>query len=406
MDVNRNLNERWMHAACVIVGSDHALLREANAIDRMHVGSLAIVLLLEGCIALVGWIGFLWTFLPPALAMPIGMVLAGLVFMFDRAISASDWTPSGVLASGQWSVKRSVGLLLRVIFATILAIGTATGVVLAVSRDAIDDQIQRDRVARNQPLIEEFATRRTAMAGRILGAQEAEVAALSAERDRLQRAMKEGDSTVSGARRRAGDARVEASRERDGGLPNYRRGEGPRFRDAQRLEHEADTAARAATQDAAEMQRRFDALGPLMAEAGRRLAESSKRLAVEEQRIKAEMEADPRWYAERQGTLSRWVAFEKLRHDAEYGPTVREFDWKAKAILLAFELMFMCVKVFFSPASVYLVRLIARTRLDAARTWHEHEDQLQDLRSRQNVTPTMFLQDRSGVPNVNSRDAG
>ena len=96
MDVNRNLNERWMHAACVIVGSDHALLREANAIDRMHVGSLAIVLLLEGCIALVGWIGFLWTFLPPALAMPIGMVLAGLVFMFDRAISASDWTPSGV----------------------------------------------------------------------------------------------------------------------------------------------------------------------------------------------------------------------------------------------------------------------------------------------------------------------
>ena len=406
MDVNRNPNERWMRAACVIAGADHALLREANAIDRMHIGSLAIVLLLEGCLALVGWVGFLWTFLPPALALPVGMVLGGLVFMFDRAISASDWTPSGVLASGQWSFKRGAGLLLRAIFATVLAIGTATGVVLAVSRDAIDDQIQRDRVARNQPLIEEFAARRTALAGRILGAQETEVGSLNAERNRLQKALKEGDSAVSGARRRAADARVEASRERDGGLPSYLRGEGPRFREAQRLEREADNAARAATQDAAEMQRRFDALGPLMAEAGHRLAESSKRLAEEEQRIKAEMEADPRWFAARQGTLSRWVAFEKLRNDAEFGPTVREFEWKAKAILLAFELMFLCVKVFFSPASVYLVRLIARTRLDAARTWHEHEAQLQDLRSRQNLTPTMFLQERSGLPHDNSRNGG
>ena len=92
------------------------------------------------------------------------------------------------------------------------------------------------------------------------------------------------------------------------------------------------------------------------------------------------MRQDSRWTPERKDPLSRWMALEALRHDPAMGATVAKFDLTAKATLITLELAFLMIKLFLSPASVYVVRLTRRTKEEAAREVHEYQEFLRRLR--------------------------
>ena len=374
------LNERWMRLACVVAGADYDLLRDANAIDRMTVGGNAVVLMLVGTLAVTAWSAFFASFLPLHVALPSGFLIGAIVFMLDRAMSVSDWSLTGVLQTGRPTLAFWLKVAGRAGVSLVLAVATAAGVLLAFCADAIDHHIRTERQVRNRPVVEEFALRKQEARARLMGPLESELEVLKAERLRLQRTLEERESTLSEARQRAAEARVEAGRERDGGLRGYVRGAGPRFRDAQRLEREAQLAAQQSSQDGARLQQRFDQFAPTIAAKTNELRDAVAAAAAEEQRIDDRMRQDSRWNPERKDPLSRWMALEALRHDPAMGDTVARFDLTAKATLITLELAFLMIKLFLSPASVYVVRLTRRTKEEAAREVHEYQEFLRRLR--------------------------
>src|SRR5205823_14753643 len=88
---------------------------------------------------------------------------------------------------------------------------------------------------------------------------------------------------------------------------------------------------------------------------------------------------DPRWVAKYDDPLLRYMALQDLKQDAVYGQAIEQFDWLAKIVLIAFELMFLLIKVGCEPSSVYLARLIAQTKLEAAIVLAELESELSNI---------------------------
>ena len=377
------LIDRWIRFACVVAGADYSLVRTSNSLDRMIIGGNAVVLLLVGTLALVVWAAMFAAFLPLPLALPLGLLIAALVFMLDRAMSMSDWSLSGVLRSGPAKPGDWLKLLFRVAIALVLAWATALGAVLVLFADAVDDHIHRDRLARNMPVMAEAAEQKQRARQRLAAPLESEVALLDAERERLQQTLGERESALLVMRQRASQSRIEAERESEGGLRGYVPGQGPRFREAMRQEREANAAAALAAQDSARTQQRFDDLAERVADKRDELRQASALVSAEERRIDAAMPSDPRWVPARSGPLSRLVALEQMRADPTTGIAIGRVEWVTKATLIVLELTFLLIKTLLSPASVYLVKLTLRTKLDAVREVHQFNQALRDLRREQ-----------------------
>lgn len=385
-----DLIDRWMSFACLVAGTDPTVVRGANAVDRMTVGGNAVVLLLVGTLAVVVWSALFSSFLPLPVALALGLLVGAMVFMFDRAMSASDWSLTGVLRSGRAGPEFWAKVGGRAAVAMVLAVATAYGAVLVLCGGAIEDRLRQERQQRNEPIVQEALQLKHEARERLLSPLQGEQRLIEAERGRLQEVMKERETLVAQARERAARARVEAEREREGGLRGYVQGEGPRFRDARRLEREAQDAAALAATDAANMQRRFDELSVQAAAKTRELHQAMQLAAQEEQRIDAQMSRDPQWTPERGDPLSRAIALEQLRVDAHFGPAVKRLERIAMLTLMTLELMFLMIKVFFSPASLIALRLTLRTRQEAAQEVHRYNEVLRRLR-RSSATETIDL---------------
>lgn len=369
----------WMRFACIVAGADYDLLRDASRIDRMTVAGNAVQLLLVGTLAIVAWSVFFASFLPLHQAVPIGCLIGAIVFMLDRAMCVSDWSLTGVLRSGRLSLGFCLKVAGRVGVAVLLAIATASGVVLALCAGAIDQHMRIERQTRNQPVIDEFAAAKQEVRERLTGPLAAELDVLKGERVRLQRTLEDREAALSEARQRASEARVEAGRERDGGLKGYVRGAGPRYRDAVRLEREAQLVAQQSAQDTARLQRRFDELGQVITTKTAELRAAVAASAAEEARIDLRMQSDSRWSPERNDPLSRAMALEAMQRDPAMGRMVEKFELQARVTLITLELAFLLIKLM-SPASLYVVRLIRRTKEEAAREAHGYQEFLRGLR--------------------------
>lgn len=374
------LTDRWMRFACLVAGADYELLRSCSSLDRMIVGGNAVVLMLVGTLAFVVWSALFSAFLPMGVALPLGLLIASMIFMLDRAMSMSDWSLSGVLRTGPMKPGDWLKLALRVAVALVLAWATALGAVLVLFGDAVDDHVKRERELRNRPVMSEAQQHRQQARQRLVAPLESELALLDSERGRLQEALRERETAVVEMRQRAARARIEAEREREGGLRGYVAGAGPRFRDAMRQEREANAAVSMAAQDAVRMQQRFDNLSARVADKREELRQASAQLAAESRRIEAAMLADARWVQGRSGPLARLIALEQMRADPVTGRAIGRIEWLAKATLVVLELTFLLIKTLLSPASVYVVKLSLRTKLDASREVHRFLDALREVR--------------------------
>ena len=394
----------WMRFACLVAGADQDLIRRANHMDRMTVGSNAVILLLVGTFAVFVWTLFFWSFAPAFIAIPLGFLVGSIVFMVDRAMSSSDWDMAGVLRVGRPGLGWWAKLVLRLSLAYVLASSTAVGAVLYFFSQAIDQRLQMDRLAMNRPLQEEYALLKKDAKGLILSPVEGELSALKTERARMQTALSDREKTIVDAHSRAASSRVEANREKNGDLKGYKKGEGTLFLEAQRQEQEVARSMELAAKDADRYTKRFDQLGPQVTAKMAELSEARAAFVKEEARIDEEMSRDPRWNPVRTDPLVRWLGLEALRKDPKTGTTVSRVELGANITLMTIELMFLLIKMFFTPASVYTLMLVRRTKQAAASETHAYRQFMNKLRggtpSDNAEGPSMRIVD----PSQNDRD--
>ena len=135
----------------------------------------------------------------PVLSLSILLcgLIGAIVFMLDRAMCVSDWSLTGVLRSGRPSLGFYLKVAGRVAVAMLLAIATASGVVLALCAGAIDQHMRLERQTRNQPVIDEVAAAKREVRARVTGPLAAELEVLHAERVRLQRTLEDREAEAA-----------------------------------------------------------------------------------------------------------------------------------------------------------------------------------------------------------------
>jgi hypothetical protein len=356
------------------------LVAESNSFDRMTVVANAIALLTLAVLSVLAWGVFFGTFLELRVALPLAILVAAIIVQLEAAIAASDWQLAGVLRlrnepPGLWHWLK---LVIRLLVALVFSGFTAMGVMLALFGETIGAQLQAKRAAHNAPLEREYAARKEELKSRLIVPLESELKAarearaLEAERVRALRARHQ--SLLDQASR----ASIEAGRELDG--LGRLAGAGPRYRDALR---QREQSAQLAERSAAELEHGSSALRDLdgrLENLNRQLAAGNADLAAAWRALDQAKLRDARWMRERDDALLRVIALFELANHSEYGPVVRRFTWMAALLLVLMELCFLLIKVVFAPASVYTVRVIAKTKEEAAQVAAEHARRREAIR--------------------------
>ncbi|SDH02332.1 DUF4407 domain-containing protein [Propionivibrio dicarboxylicus] len=372
---------KLLYVACCVARADYDLANQSNRFDRNTIIANALMLLALAILATVAWSAFFASFLPIFAAVPLGVLIGAFIFIFDQAISASDWGLVGVLdtADGVRDNQYWFKAVFRVVVSVVLSQATATGVLLWLYGHAIDAHLQLDRSNKNAPLEAEYAHRKSEFKSRLIDPLTIEIGARQSERAALQRQVEETLAERSTANRRAAQARVEAGRQSDGGLKGYVRGEGPKYREAHRQEIEAAKAAEIASADVQAWQARMSALEQEIARLTGALDQKQSEFRTFVLETDAQKRLDTRWAPERNDPLMRIMALQDVFNDPTYGKTANQFRWLTVVSLLVLELGFLIIKIAFSPPSVYTVRLIARTKYEAATVQAEYARQLEAL---------------------------
>jgi len=378
--MNQKYITSLLRAACVITRSDAGLAAQSNGFDKATIHASAVALILAFVVATLAWSAFFASFLSLPAAITLGTLSGILVFVFDQALGASDWELAGVLATAKASSAYWLKVGLRIGVALLLAQATAVGATLALFRDAIDNRLQSNRLESNAPVQEEYARAKADLASRLIEPATTRLKQVDEDRARAIRAEEEARAVRLRARQQAASARVEAGREITGGLDGYIRGDGPRHKEALRQEQEADHAEADAAAE-------FAAAGSTLSRIEHERVEVLKEMAAAEGRMREQsaaldrsLEADARYVPHRNDPLLRYMALHQIKSDPVTGPPARSFSLLMNLVLVTFELMFLLIKMVFAPASVYTVRLIARTRAEAATVAVEYGRTLDGLR--------------------------
>lgn len=371
--------DHLLRLACRIARADFDLASVSNHFDRMTIVANATLLLALGVLAAIAWTAFWASFLPLWVALPLGLLVGAIVFGIDQAIAASDWELTGVLRTEPPGKDHWFKVAARVLFAFLLAQATATGVTLWMFGDTIKAHLQDQTTARNVPIETEYANRKEELKASLLDPIAKEIEARQLERTALQRRVEQALIERDTANRKASQARIEAGREADGGLPGYFEGEGPRYREAKRQEMEATVLATGVSNDVRAWQTRIGAVEQSIAELAKTLDRKQVEYQAQAIDLDAQKQRDPRWVPERNDPLMRYIALYEIRQDPRIGGAANEFRWLMVAVLLTLELSFLIVKLACAPASVYTVRLIARTKREASEVSAKHARHIESI---------------------------
>ncbi|UYO56063.1 DUF4407 domain-containing protein [Rhodopseudomonas palustris] len=429
----------------IIAGVDRKTLQSCPPSDKLwatHLGAslcLSFVVVLGVSFHATGYmIDNIWT------RLLVSTVIALTVLMFDRALCQSDWFYQGTLwntsaiqsrAEAKQTAWRFVRVGIRLLLSFGLAWVIAMFLELAIFSSTINEKIEADRVAANQPIYDKIASFEAGLnaeAKRRL----ADIEQLEAlHRDALTEQPKPEPTTQARTEDIEQQIRALASREagvradiaeidktiqryiadmnaEEFGLkatPNNsgRPGAGPRYEfarkqrqafQAQRAEREAEIAQLHVRRDdlrAAQAKITADALGAREQERGAIKA----RADALQQRIdaaradlkqfevdKAASVADFRkkvmadsYYQEKKDKfdpLTRIAAYQELKNDPRDGATMTLFSWMTRCFIIFLEIVPVVAKIFFSPPSVYAAKIQAQ--VERARQRIENNEDLED----------------------------
>jgi hypothetical protein len=351
---------------CWLTRTRPDLLARSNIGDKMTVVAGGVALLTVAGVSLLAWSAFFAAFSSLIVAVPLALLVAFAIVQLDAAIAASDWEVAGRLRDGlpPRAVGHWVKLGVRLVVALFLSFFTAMGVTLTWFGDIITSHLQAKRAAANAPLEREYGVRASEIKTRLVQNLEAELSAAREARAGESQRQAELRSKHQRLLEEASRATIEAGRELDG--LNRAQGAGPRYRDAVRQREEADRMLPLVTTDLENARSQLRELEQRVQKLDAQLLARGAQYEAARRALFEEMIRDGRWMPVRDDPLLRVKALRELQDDPQYGDTLRMFVLMTVTGLVLIELMFLLAKLVFAPASVYTVRLIAETKLEAA----------------------------------------
>ncbi|MCP9630153.1 DUF4407 domain-containing protein [Rhodopseudomonas palustris] len=429
----------------VIAGVDRKTLSTCPASDKLwaaHLGAslcLSFIVVVGVSFHATGYmITNVWT------RLLVSGVIGLTVLMFDRALCQSDWFYQGTLwntapiqsgAEAKQTAWRFVRVGIRLMMSFGLAWVIAMFLELAIFSGTINEKIEADRIAANQPIYAKIAQYEAGLNAEAARRQAGIDALEALHRDALTEApalaptlqtrTDDIEQQIKALVTREADvhadiAQIDRTIQRyiadmnaeEFGLkasPNNsgRPGAGPRYEFA-RKQKEAFIAQRAAREsEIAQLHVKRDELrsaqGKVASEATaardqERVAikakadalqaridaarndlkqfEASKAAEVAEFRQKALAESYYQEKKDRIDPLTRIAAYQELKNDPKDGATMTLFSWMTRLFIIFLEIVPVVAKIFFSPPSVYAAKIQAQ--VERARQRIENNEDLDD----------------------------
>lgn len=129
--------------------TDYEVLKECGKYDRTLVYAMVfrqIVTFAFTCMLFTYGVSL---FLEFNTAVVIGVIFSLTLFFLDQAIIGSDWALKNPFKGGL-SFRSLLGLIPRIIYSLIIAVGLATLAEISLQANAIDEQIQKESNIKNQ----------------------------------------------------------------------------------------------------------------------------------------------------------------------------------------------------------------------------------------------------------------
>lgn len=139
----------WFRMCAFLSLTDTEVLAESGRYDRMLAYAMVFRQLVTFVFTFLLFTYGVSIFLDPMAAYVVGFVFALTLFFLDQAIIGSDWALRNPFKRGL-PIRQLIGLIPRLIYSLIIAIGLATLAEISLQSDAIDEQIQKDVIQNNQ----------------------------------------------------------------------------------------------------------------------------------------------------------------------------------------------------------------------------------------------------------------
>ncbi|MCX7554132.1 DUF4407 domain-containing protein [Marinicella sp. S1101] len=139
----------WFKLCAFLSLTDTEILAESGRYDRMLAYAMVFRQLVTFAFTFLLFTYGVSIFLNPVAAYTIGFVFALTLFFLDQAIIGSDWALRNPFKRGL-PIRQLFGLIPRLVYSLIIAIGLATLAEISLQSDAIDEQIQKDVAVNNQ----------------------------------------------------------------------------------------------------------------------------------------------------------------------------------------------------------------------------------------------------------------
>jgi hypothetical protein len=345
-----------------LVRVDPDILTGCPTIDRFHFISKAVLLSAVAGIALFAWGAFFFGFWPVYIAGPLTLVTIVWIVLIDQFMGAARWTLQGVLSVPGKARRLNGAVILRLAIGLVTASATSFSANMAINHATIAAQQQKDRDAENAAKRKAAEEEKARLWEAMLGADDAAVKQASAEEGGVKKELDAVRQARENADRQLTDNKLKADCQLNGG-PGCRKGVGPQFRAALIQQAAASGALNRASGDLAGLETRLtdatnthdDAVKTFRA----REPDYLKAAAAIDARVAREE------VPERNDPVMSFMALQEV-YASPMGPAARFYSHLMLGLLLTVELSYVLVSEYFGHATIYMARLIARTKILAA----------------------------------------
>jgi len=147
----------WFKFCAFLSLTDTDVLAESGRYDRMLAYAMVFRQVVTFAFTFLLFSYGVSIFLSPVAAYTVGFIFALTLFFLDQAIIGSDWALRNPFKNGL-PIRQLIGLVPRLVYSLIIAIGLATLAEISLQSNAIDEQIQKDVVQNNQEYFARMAT--------------------------------------------------------------------------------------------------------------------------------------------------------------------------------------------------------------------------------------------------------
>lgn len=404
--------DRFRLAVHWLVRIDPELMSGCPALDRFHMQAKAVLLLAVAGIALFAWGAFLLLFYPWYIALPLLCPIMVWIVMIDQFMGSARWNLQGVLKPPakprqlvfSWVVI--LGLLtdngpvfLRLGIASVTSGATSLSATIAVNHATIARQEDEDRDTENAARRAAGEREKQQTWRDILGADDAAVKQAAAGLDTLKQQIGAARAQRENAAGLVTDNQVDADCEQRGGRGSgCHAGKGPRYHKALIRSAAAAAAMRRAAGDLAGLEAHLPDAEAKYQDALRAFR------AREPDYLKAAREIDERVARNvvpaGDDPVMAYMALQKV-FASPNGLGARFYSHLILTLLLTVELSYVLVSEYFGHATVYMARLIARTKIEAAKAAGNYRREMADLYSQQGGDPRTTFR---AMPRLGSDD--